>query len=67
MAGAARGQKALGALPQLMKSLRSEPVSGGARLRRLPSLRYTAASYKAEEMHVAAGVLPVCLLVFDWI
>ena len=41
MAGAARGQKALGALPQLVKSLRSEPVSGGARLRRLPSLRYT--------------------------
>jgi len=67
MAGAARGQKALGALPQLVKSLRSEPVSGGARLRRLPSLRYTADSCWAEEMQVAAGVLPVCLLVFDWI
>uniref|UniRef100_K4AH22 Uncharacterized protein n=1 Tax=Setaria italica TaxID=4555 RepID=K4AH22_SETIT len=45
MAAAARGQKALGALPQLVKSLRSEPVSDGARLRRLPSLRRTFSLY----------------------
>ncbi|CAL4915682.1 unnamed protein product [Urochloa decumbens] len=45
MAGAARGQKVLGALPQLVKSLRSEPVSGGARLRHLPSLRRTFSLY----------------------
>ncbi|CAL4940731.1 unnamed protein product [Urochloa decumbens] len=45
MAGAARGQKVLGALPQLVKSLRSEPVSGSARLRHLPSLRRTFSLY----------------------
>ncbi|OEL35317.1 hypothetical protein BAE44_0003662 [Dichanthelium oligosanthes] len=45
MAAAARGQKALGALPRLVKSLRSEPVSGRARLRPLPSLRRTFSLY----------------------
>uniref|UniRef100_A0A804LNM2 NADH dehydrogenase [ubiquinone] 1 alpha subcomplex assembly factor 3 n=1 Tax=Zea mays TaxID=4577 RepID=A0A804LNM2_MAIZE len=42
---AARGQKALVALPQLVKSLRSDPVSGSARLRHLPSLRRTFSLY----------------------
>lgn len=42
---AAWGQKALGALPQLVKSLRSDPVSGSARHRRLPSLRRTFSLY----------------------
>ncbi len=36
---AARGQKAVAALPHLVKSLRSEPVSNAPRLRHLPSLR----------------------------
>ncbi|GJM91533.1 hypothetical protein PR202_ga07911 [Eleusine coracana subsp. coracana] len=45
MAAAARGHKALGTLPQLVKSLRSEPVSNGPRLRQLPSLRRTFSLY----------------------
>ncbi|KAG0550150.1 hypothetical protein BDA96_01G314500 [Sorghum bicolor] len=42
---AVRGQKALVALPQLVKTLRSDPVSGSARLRHLPSLRRTFSLY----------------------
>uniref|UniRef100_A0A0E0IWS8 Uncharacterized protein n=2 Tax=Oryza TaxID=4527 RepID=A0A0E0IWS8_ORYNI len=42
---AARGQKAVAALPHLVKSLRSEPVSNAPRLRHLPSLRRTFSLY----------------------
>ena len=63
---AARGQKALGALPQLVKSLRSDPVSGSARLRHLPSLRYTLDPCWTEEMRLVAVLLLWCLWVLDF-
>jgi hypothetical protein len=62
---AARGQKALGALPQLVKSLRRDPVSGSARLRRLPSLRYTLAPAAPRKCNLllffSSGAYLICL------
>ncbi|KAL5230659.1 hypothetical protein ABZP36_029435 [Zizania latifolia] len=42
---AARGQRAMAALPHLVKSLRSRPVSNAPRLRHIPSLRRTFSLY----------------------